>query len=98
MLRLRLLLLLLLAAVTVMLVLVRLQHKCRRRHCRLHRVEHSTQPEHGSSGSRASFVCLFVYFIHQSTLRKRYNFTRKTQFKKTQKTVWIKWPTQGRAT
>jgi len=30
----------------------------------------------------ASFVCLFVYFIHQSTLRKRYNFTRKTQFKK----------------
>ena len=25
---------------------------------------------------------LFVYFIHQSTLRKRYNFTRKTQFKK----------------
>ena len=33
----------------------------------------------------ASFVCLFVCFIHQSTLRKRYNFARKTQFKKKHK-------------
>jgi len=42
---------------------------------------------------------LFVYFIHQSTTRKRYNFTRKTQFKKQDKTTaCIKWPTQGRVT
>jgi len=43
--------------------------------------------------------CLLVCFIHQSTSRKWYNFTRKAQFKKNDKTtVWIKWPTQGHAT
>jgi len=38
------------------------------------------------------------YFIHQSTSKKekKHNFT-KAQFEKDKTTVWIKWPTQGRA-
>ena len=39
------------------------------------------------------FDLLFIFF-HQSTSRKRYSFTRKTQFKNRFKNVWIKWPTR----
>jgi len=38
---------------------------------------------------------VFVYFIHQSISRKRFTILQK---KHNLKTVWIKWPTQDRAT
>ena len=45
--------------------------------------------------TRSHFVCLFVYFIRQSTYRKRFTISQE---KHDLKIVRIKWPTQGRAT
>jgi len=45
----------------------------------------------------ARIVCLFVFSsIHIK--KEKHNFTREAQFEKDKTTVWIKWPTQGRAT
>ena len=44
-----------------------------------------------------SFVGLFVYSsIH--IRKQKHNFTREAPFVKHKTTVWIKWPTEGRAT
>jgi len=44
---------------------------------------------------RRQFIYLFTYFIHQSTSIKRFTISQE---KRNLITVWIKWPTQGRAT
>jgi len=43
----------------------------------------------------ARIVCLFFSSIHIK--KEKHNFTREAQFEKDKTTVWIKWPTQGRA-
>ena len=42
------------------------------------------------------FVCLFYSSIHIE--KEKCIFTREAQFEKDKTTVWIKWPTHGRAT
>jgi len=45
------------------------------------------------------FVCLFCLFYSWIHVKKeKQNFAREAQLEKHKTTVWIKWPTQGRAT
>jgi len=59
----------------------------------------STAHNTSSVSSLIHHVCLFIVclFIHQSTSRNKNYFTSEVQLEKDKTNVWIKWPTQGRA-